>query len=272
MIFSGCSICQRPDVDAINAALRSQSVRAVAAAFPGLSKSTLGRHAKHADEPEAVLHPVSNLEAENQAPRVRHRTRPAALSCAPGAPGAAPIVTDPEKRALQALWRRQAGQSPRQIAAAFNVPESTITADLARLRAKEIEEARQTAAEEYYADFRASQRLLVARLIAIHDRATAKGDERAALDALKELRQLTRQDVDVLRDLGAFQAFKVTSLREREEADDEMSLPRVAKNFMRAIAEMYDKDDEPLEIDLEAISRRTEAERAAADPADPDLS
>jgi predicted transcriptional regulator len=191
-------------------------------------------------------------------------------------PGATSSVTDPETRALKALWMKQAGQSVHQIAAAFNVPESTITADLTRLRTKEIEEARQTAAEEYYADFRASQRLLVAKLIAIHDRAAAKGDERAALDAPKELRQLTRQDVDVLRDLGAFKALKVTSLRERE-AEDEMSLPRIANDFMRAIAEMYNdpstgsEDDEPLEIDLEAI-RHQETERVAADPADPDLS
>jgi hypothetical protein len=236
MLFSGCSICQRPDVDAINAALRSQSVRAVAAAFPGLSKSALARHNKHADGPEAGLHPVSN---------------PAAQSCAPVAPGAAPVVTDSETRALEALWMRQAGKSWRQIALAFNVPESTITDDLARMRQAEIADARSTLAEDHVADIRAANRLIATKLAKVHDRAVAKGDERAAIDAIKELRQVKKAEAEFLRVLGTFDGFRSAADRREQEAKSGPNVIDMAKDWMGAFAM------DETEITLEDIQRLT---------------
>jgi transposase len=243
MIFAGCSICQRPDVDAVNAALRTSSVRAVAAAFSGLSKSALGRHAKHADEPGSVLHP----EAENQAPHVRHRTRPVVLSCATGAPGAAPIVIDAETRAQQALWMRQAGRSWRQIAAAFNVSEQTIADDIDRMRQAEIADARRIRAEDHFADVRASNRLIVAKLIETHDRAAAKGDERAALDAIKELRQVKKAEAEFLRAMGASDGFRAAMDRREQEAQAGPSVIDLAKDWMGAFA-MDDTEVTPEDI------------------------
>ena len=237
MIFSGCSICSRPDVGAINAALRTQSIRAVAAAYPGLSKSALGRHAKHADTPAPAAAPPNP-----QAPRVRHRTRPAALSCIPGAPGAASSVTDPLTRALQALWMRKAGKSWREIAAAFTVPEQTIKDDLARMRQAKIAEAQRTRAEDHVANVRATNRLLVKKLSEVHDRAVAKGDDRVVIDAIKELRQVNKQEAELLREFGAFDNFRPGANRKAQEATDGESLIEMVKDW----AGLFAMDDTSL--------------------------
>lgn len=57
-----CSICNRPDVDAVNAALRLRSNRDVAAQF-GCNRETLRRHRKHVAQDVPRLASVPSVRA-----------------------------------------------------------------------------------------------------------------------------------------------------------------------------------------------------------------
>jgi hypothetical protein len=59
-----CVICARDDVAAVDVALRAgSSLRAVAAAHPGASRSALSRHKEHTRKPRAKAEPAEPLPA-----------------------------------------------------------------------------------------------------------------------------------------------------------------------------------------------------------------
>ncbi|RDJ21996.1 hypothetical protein DWF00_27130 [Bosea caraganae] len=203
-----CIVCRHPDRIAIEAALEAgRSLRAVAADYPGLNRNSLHRHrTEHmtsAPTGEAAASiPNTAPQSFPAPPTVRRRTRP----------------IDEAQRLDIALRMKARGCTRADIARALNVHPSTVGEIVRRATDNAVERVRAQTIEELVSEHRAERHARVQALHAVLDGATLRNDARTIVEVIRELRHEAKEDREWMRELGAFDRFRVHVAVDRDKA------------------------------------------------------
>lgn len=208
-----CAVCHHPDRIAIEAALQAgRPLRSLAADYPGLNKSTLGRHRKEHMAGASVTAPAPSVAPQETPtlPAVRRRTRP----------------IDEAQRLDIALRMKARGSTRADIARALNVHPSTVGEIMRRATENAVERVRTQTVEELVTEHRAERHARVQALHALLSDATLRNDARTSLDVLRELRHEAKEDREWMRELGGFDRYRLTTearaQASRSQADDDL--------------------------------------------------
>lgn len=195
-----CQVCRHPDRIAIEAALQAgRPLRALAADYPALNKSTIGRHRKACLAGATAgtsFAPGCNSDGEAaplSLPRVRHGTRP---------------IDETQKLDI-ALRMRARGCTQLEIARALNIDPSTVREIIRRATDNAIERVRSETVEELVAQHRAERDSRMQTLHAVLDVATRCNDVRTIVEIARELRHEAKENREWMRELGAFDRYRV---------------------------------------------------------------
>jgi len=196
-----CSVCRHPLRIAIEAALATgRPLRSVAADYPGLSKSALDRHRKRCAVSHACAPPVA--PGCNSAPApIRRRSRP---------------LTDQAERFAIALRMRVRGSTNREIAHALGITPNSVSELIARAQAAELSRVRTETVEDLLIQLRSSRDLRRRELGEVLERARGRREDPLIISIVRELRHEAKEDRELMRDLGAFDSFKVPTMQEQE--------------------------------------------------------
>ena len=220
-----CRVCANANRIAIDAALQSgRPLRAVAADYPGLSKSALDRHRKRCGGLVADVAPESTVTSASPAIQaVRRRSRP---------------QTDEAERFAIALRMKARGCGRAEIGRALNIHPSTVTDLLSRANAAALERVRSETVEDLIVQRRAERDARAQKLHAILETAELRGDVRTQLDALREMRHEAKEDLAWMTALGAFDRFRVPTMQE-QDSEQASDLSRYAREFLEQSATLF---------------------------------
>jgi len=223
-------VCAHANRIAIDAALQSgRPLRTVAADYPGLSKSALDRHRKRCGCLVADVEPDRTVASASPALQaVRRRSRP---------------QTDEAERFAIALRMKARGCGRAEIGRALNIHPNTVTDLLNRANAAALERVRSETVEDLIVQRRAERDARAQRLHAILERAELRGDVRTQLDALRDLRHESKEDREWMRELGAFDSFRVPTMQE-QDLQQGSDLSRYAREFLEQSARLLAADPE----------------------------
>lgn len=231
-----CLVCRHPLRVAIEASLSTGTpLRAVAADYPGLSKSALDRHRKRCAAPPAPASPVATGCNPTLTP-IRRRSRP---------------LTDQAERFAIALRMRARGSTNAEIGHALKITPNGVSELIARAQAAELSRVRAETVEDLLIQLRSSRDLRRRELGKVLERATARGDDVLIVSIVRELRHEAKEDREMMRDLGAFDSFKVPTMQEQESRQAQNrdgSLSRAAGKFFDDLERFFAMgvDDPPL--------------------------
>lgn len=170
------------------------------------------------------------------APSVRRRTRP----------------IDEAQRLDIALRMKARGCTRADIARALAVHPSTVGEIIRRATDNAVERVRSETVEELVAQHRAERHARVQALHAVLAVATLRNDARTIMDVTRELRHEAKEDREWMRDLGAFDRFRIPT-----EDDRQLSQGRngndLIEMFREVVSSAFSADD-----DAEAVSRLPE--------------
>lgn len=201
-----CNVCRHPDRIAIEAALRTgRPLRSLAADYPGLNKSSLGRHRKDCmgaptGAPVATGCTPTPEAAPQNSPTIRHRTR---------------AQTDDESRLRTVMLLRAEGRTYVEIARRLNIHPSTVREDISRANAKAIERVRSQTVEKLVAQHMVAQQARARNLARLQEQAEARNDVRTQLDIAKIRQAEERLQMDWMDKLGAFDHFRLPTEDDR---------------------------------------------------------
>jgi len=231
-----CSVCRHPLRIAIEAALATgRPLRSVAADYPGLSKSALDRHRKRCAVSHASAPPVA--PGCNSAPApIRRRSR---------------ALTDQAERFAIALRMRVRGSTNAEIARALGITPNSVSELIARAQAAELSRVRTETVEDLLIQLRSSRDLRRRELGEVLERARVCRDDPLIISIVRELRHEAKEDRELMRDLGAFDSFKVLTMQEQESRQAQNrdgSLSRAASKFFDDLESFFAMgvDDPPL--------------------------
>lgn len=218
---SRCSCCSHPERPALDAALRSGvALRTVAEGF-SVSKTALIRHRDN--------------HMDTQAPRARHRERPAALN----APQEAPAPLNVHEKMRRALWMREQGFTRSEIAEALTITEDYVSELFARARDEALAAVKEATAEQLVTDLRTTHAIQMAKLAALYDQAEKAGDRKTMVAVLRERRHHNESLRDLYRDLGAFDRFTKNSHPQENPLTEHQ---RMVNDFLLSIWEFEELD------------------------------
>ncbi|WP_029031019.1 helix-turn-helix domain-containing protein [Salinarimonas rosea] len=262
-----CTICASLDRLAIEQELRDEtrSLSKLAAAY-GLSKTSLLRHRDRHMAAEPVQRGARTPEPaplflEGAAPTV-----PTSPASEPIDEATAAFLLD--QRRSKALMMRARGISAVAIARALDVSDRTVREWWAEARDEQIARVRAETAETLVARIIGSHDQRARDIYHIADRAKADGDLRAALAALRQLREDEHATFDRVHTVGAFDRF-----RRAGAASDDAPGAQSARFIQESLAEIAAIfSGSPVRPDWEAClikheAGETEGWRSASDPA-----
>lgn len=188
--------------------------------------------------------PPSTASAEGPTPSliVRRRTR---------------AITDEAERLSIALRMKARGCTRAEMARALNLHPSTVAEIVRRASDNAIERVRSETVEELVAQRRAERDMRAQKLTAILEQAELRRDVRTQLDALRELRQEGKEDREWMRELGAFDRYRIPTIADRDKAISEHS----SKDLLDAVREFATMlasgdSDVSLPLDLDTAGGR----------------
>jgi len=175
-------------------------LRSVAADY-GVSKSVLDRHRRQCAASPAMP-PLAAPELNNRAPApIRRRSRP---------------LTDQAERFAIALRMRVRGSTNAEIAHALGITPNSVSELIARAQAAELSRVRAETVEDLLIQLRSSRDLRRRELGEVLERARVRRDDPLIVSIVRELRHEAKEDRELMRDLGAFDSFKVPTMQEQE--------------------------------------------------------
>lgn len=202
-----CAVCRHPDRIAIDAALSAgRALRSLAADYPNLNKSTLGRHRKQCMTDASLdvsVAPGSNVAPQNTA-TIRRRTRP----------------IEEAQRFDIALRMKARGCTRADIARALDVHPSTVGEIIRRGTDNAVERVRSETVEELVAQRQAERDARARKLAHLQERAELRGDVRTQLDVLRHQLAEDREQREWMRELGAFDRFRIPTEEDRRRTQN----------------------------------------------------
>lgn len=136
------------------------------------------------------------------------------------------------------------GCSRAQIGRALGISPNSVTDVLSRANAAALERVRSDTVEDLIVQRRAERDSRAQRLHAILERAEQRGDIRTQLDVLRELRHESKEDREWMRELGAFDSFRVPTIKEQDQQQGS-DLSHYARGFLdHAAALLSEQSDE----------------------------
>lgn len=213
-----CAVCRHPDRNAIEAALQAgRPLRSLAVDYPGLNKSSLGRHRKDcmAAAPAGPLGapgctapqepaPEVILEvAPHNRPAVRQRTRP---------------KTDEEARLRTVMLLRAEGRTYVEIARRLGVHSSTVRELIARANAGALERVRAQTVEVLVAQYMVERQDRARNLARLQEQAEARNDIRTQIDIERLKLAEAREHREWLGSVGAFDHFRIPTEDEQQHS------------------------------------------------------
>lgn len=231
-----CAVCRHPDRIAIEAALSAgRALRSLAADYPDLNKSTLGRHRKQCmtgTSPATPVAPSCNAAPQNVAFTARR----------------APPVEEAQRLDI-ALRMKARGCTRADIARALNVHPSTVGEIIRRATDNAVERVRSETVEELVAQRQAERDARARKLALLQERAELRGDVRTQLDVLRHQLAEDREEREWIRELGAFDRFRIPTEEDRRRSQNRTGGDLIDM-FREVVAGALSGDD-----DAEAVSR-----------------
>ena len=125
-----------------------------------------------------------------------------------------------------------------EIGRALTIHPSTVTDLLNRANAAALERVRSETVEDLIVQRRAERDTRAQKLAALLERAELRGDVRTQLDALRELRNEAKEDREWMRELGAFDHYRIPSMQE-QDGQSAGDLPRYARDLLEGVAALF---------------------------------
>lgn len=146
---------------------------------------------------------------------------------------------------------RVRGSTNAEIAHALGITPNSVSELIARAQAAELSRVRAETVEDLLIQLRSSRDLRRRELGEVLVRAKARGDDQLIVTIARELRHEAKEDRELMRDLGAFDSFKVPTMQEQESRQAqsrEGDLARSARQFLTDIEALalMDLDSSPL--------------------------
>ncbi|MXQ13979.1 hypothetical protein [Microvirga makkahensis] len=178
---------------------------------------------------------------DNQAPRVRHRERPAA----PAVPQANPAPLNVHEKMRRALWMREQGFTRAEIAEALSITEGYVSELFARARDEALAAVKEATAEQLVTDLRTTHALQMAKLAALYDQAEKAGDRKTMVAVLRERRHHNESLRELYRSLGAFDRFTRSAQAEERHplAQDALDWITHAQALFDSIGDASDTEE-----------------------------
>jgi hypothetical protein len=170
------------------------SVRKIASDY-GLSKTALSRHRQHMDETEPATEQPAGRSTDNQ-------SEPSSATESPIASVDDPL--SPQGKITRALWLHWQGVARSEIARRLNVGECVVSEWLSMALEDEVKSIGSVTANEAIAELRLSYRVQRSELIRTVEAARRRGHLRTVTDGMRELRQLDKLYMEIIKEMGAF--------------------------------------------------------------------
>jgi len=129
---------------------------------------------------------------------------------------------------------RVRGSTNAEIAQALGITPNSVSELIARAQAAELSRVRAETVEDLLIQLRSSRDLRRRELGEVLERARTRRNDPLIISIVRELRHEAKEDRELMRDLGAFDSFKVPTMQEQESRQVESrngDLARSARQF-----------------------------------------